>query len=80
MSFTTAFSEEEIRDVVWFCDGSKSPGTNGFNMNFIKKSWDFLKDDIVAAATIFHENGFIPKGCKASFVALIPKGKGSCFA
>ena len=25
MSLTTAFSEEEIRDVVWLCDGSKSP-------------------------------------------------------
>ena len=25
ISLTTAFSEEEIRDVVWLCDGSKSP-------------------------------------------------------
>ena len=42
-------------------------------MNFIKGRWEFLKDDIIAAATIFHENGFIPKGCNASFVALVPK-------
>jgi len=64
---------EEIRDVVWLCDGSKSPGPDGFNMNFIKKSWGVLKDDIVVAAAFFHENGHIPKGCNASFVALIPK-------
>ena len=61
--------------MVWLCDGSKSPGPDGFNMNFIKKSWGVLKDDIVAATTIFHENGHIPNGCNASFVALIPKVK-----
>ena len=44
-------------------------------MNFIKGRWEFIKDDIIAAATIFHENGFIPKGSNASFVALVPKGR-----
>ena len=72
---TAAFGEKELREAVWLCDGTKSPGPDGFNLNFIKESWDILKDDIVAAAANFYDNGFIPKGCNASFVALIPKVK-----
>ncbi|XP_068503691.1 uncharacterized protein [Phaseolus vulgaris] len=53
ISLTAAFSEREIRDVVWLCDGSKSPRPDGFNMNFIKKSWGVLKEDIVAAVAFF---------------------------
>jgi len=67
------FSEKEIRDAVWQCDGSKSPGPDGFSLNFIRKNWEFIKDEILAALTLFHETGSIPKGCNASFIALIPK-------
>ncbi|XP_068503978.1 uncharacterized protein [Phaseolus vulgaris] len=48
-SLITAFSEEEIRDAVWLCDGTKSAGPDGFNMNFIKESWEALKDEVVQA-------------------------------
>jgi len=58
---------------VWQCEGSKSHGPDGFNFNFIKKSWEFLKDDFMAAMALFYETGFIPKGCNASFIALVPK-------
>jgi len=67
------FMEEEIRDAVWQCEGSKSPGPDGFNFSFIRKSWEFIKDDISAAMALFHRTGIIPKGCNASFIALIPK-------
>ncbi|XP_016192408.1 uncharacterized protein LOC107633281 [Arachis ipaensis] len=30
-------SEEEIREAVWDCESSKAPGSDGYNMNFIKK-------------------------------------------
>jgi len=73
-----AFSEEEIKDAMWQCEGSKSPGPDGFNFNFIKKSWNYLKDDFVAALVIFHKTGFIPRGCNASFIALVPKVKDPC--
>jgi len=65
-----AFSEEEVKEVVWQCEGSKSPGPDGFNFNFIKKSWNSLKADFVA--------GVIPKGCNASFIALVPKVREPC--
>jgi len=33
----SSFSEEEIRAAIWDCEGSKSPGPDGFNFNFFKQ-------------------------------------------
>jgi len=66
---------------VWQCEGAKSLGPDGFNFNFLKKCWEVIKVEVVEAIKVkvveavkqFHENGIIPKGCNASFVALVPK-------
>jgi len=71
----STFKEEEIKEAVWQCDGSKSPGPNGFNFKFIKESWAYIKDEFIKALAFFHESGTIPKGCNASFIALVPKVK-----
>jgi len=73
VSLVAGFAEEEIREALWLCEGLKSPGPDGFNMNFIKKSWEFIKDEVVEAMALFHKNGVIPMGCDASFEALVPK-------
>ncbi|XP_016165197.1 uncharacterized protein LOC107607809 [Arachis ipaensis] len=31
-------SVEEVKEAVWDCESSKAPGSDGYNMNFIKKS------------------------------------------
>jgi len=36
LSLVAEFSEKEVRDAVWQCEGSKNPGPDGFNFNFIK--------------------------------------------
>jgi len=36
-SLLAVFLEKEIRDAVWQCEGSKSPGPDGFNFNFQEK-------------------------------------------
>jgi len=69
----SGFSEDKILGVVRECGGSKSPGSDGFNFNFIKSNWRILGGDIVKAIKWFFETGFIPRGCNASFVSLIPK-------
>ena len=48
---------------MWHCEGSKIPGPDGFNFNFIKKSWEFIKDEFVATVALFHETECIPKVC-----------------
>lgn len=41
-------------------------------MNFIKKFWDVLKHDIVAAVKDFEKTGQISQGCNSAFITLIP--------
>ncbi|GKV19324.1 hypothetical protein SLEP1_g29604 [Rubroshorea leprosula] len=67
------FSEEEIREAVWSCNGNKSPGPDGLNFNLIKRMWPILKEDICEFMCEFHSNGRLVKGSNASFIVLIPK-------
>lgn len=67
------FSTQEIKEAIWNCGGDKAPGPDGFSFAFIKHFWDVLKDDVVNMVNEFHENAFIPVGCNASFITLIPK-------
>lgn len=45
--------EDEIKKVVWSCEGVKVFGFDGFNLNFIKEVWEVIKSDIVNAINIF---------------------------
>ncbi|GKV19478.1 hypothetical protein SLEP1_g29737 [Rubroshorea leprosula] len=72
-SLMAVFSEEEIKNAVWDCDSSKSPGPDGFNFRFIKVMWEDIKQDIINFAQEFHENGKLVRGSNASFIVLIPK-------
>lgn len=67
------FSEQEIKKAVWDCEGSKSPGPDGYNFSFIKACWNSLKEDVCRMMSEFHANGGIPRGGNASFIVLIPK-------
>ncbi|KAJ0880137.1 putative RNA-directed DNA polymerase [Helianthus annuus] len=69
------FSEEEIKEAVWECDGDRAPGPDGFNFKFIKKCWAGLREDMVTLFNKFYEEGAINRCCTSSFIALIPKGK-----
>jgi len=73
VSLIREFSVEEVKEAVWLCEGSKSPGPDGFNFNFIKKSWEFIEGEVMTIMNQFHDTGVVPKGCNASFIALVPK-------
>lgn len=77
-SLTRRFSEEEVRAAVWDSETSKSPGPDGFGMDFFKECWDIIKYDLMRVFVDFHANGKLTKGCNSSFIALIPKKKGVC--
>ena len=70
------FQEEEVKDAVWDCGSEKSPGPDGINFKFIKSFWNVIKPDVLRFLDEFYVNGMFPKGCNASFIALIPKVAG----
>ena len=73
VSIISIATKEEIKEAVWSCEGSKSPGPDGYNFNFVKHNWEVLKQDIIAAVHLFQASRCLPKGSNASFIALVPK-------
>ncbi|GKV01451.1 hypothetical protein SLEP1_g14002 [Rubroshorea leprosula] len=67
------FPIEEIEEGLRSFDGSKAPGPDGYNFNFIKFAWNTLKDDFVNFLREFHQYGRLVKGLNSSFLTLIPK-------
>ncbi|GKV25907.1 hypothetical protein SLEP1_g35285 [Rubroshorea leprosula] len=74
-SLMAAFSEEEIKNAVWDCESSKSPGPDGFNFKFVKCMWEDIKSEIASFIREFQEHGRLVRGSNASFITLIPKGE-----
>jgi hypothetical protein len=73
VTLISPFGLEEIEEVVSDCDGNKSPGSDGFNFNFVKKFWSLMKNEVRILFDQFHGNGSLPRGFSSYFVALIPK-------
>ncbi|GKV26308.1 hypothetical protein SLEP1_g35639 [Rubroshorea leprosula] len=67
------FTVEEIEEVLRSCDGSKAPGPDGFNFNFLKSAWLGIKEDFISFFSEFHQNGKLVRGLNSSFLALVPK-------
>ncbi|GKV18712.1 hypothetical protein SLEP1_g29053 [Rubroshorea leprosula] len=69
----TPFNEEEVKQAMWSCEGSKALGPDGFNFNFIREMWDLIKGDMMGFVHDFHKNGRLVRGANSSFIVLIPK-------
>ncbi|GAU23240.1 hypothetical protein TSUD_172690 [Trifolium subterraneum] len=72
-TLTTNFTLAEITEAIKDCDGSKSPGPDGFNFAFIKEFWDLMKHDVRIMFDQFHGNDCLPKSLSSYFLTLIPK-------
>ncbi|XP_058202616.1 uncharacterized protein LOC131317053 [Rhododendron vialii] len=55
------FEAKEIIAAIKDCHSSKAPGLDGFNFNFIKKGWNFMKDDLIHFFNDFHSNSKLVK-------------------
>nr|GFC49221.1 RNA-directed DNA polymerase, eukaryota [Tanacetum cinerariifolium] len=66
-------SHEEIRNAVWDCGVSKSPGLDGYTFEFFRRYWSFIGLDLCSAVKCFFDKGCFPRGGNSSFIALIPK-------
>ena len=66
-------SSEEIRSDVWSCDPSKALGLDGFNMNFIRKSWEVIGVEFQQLVLDFFKYRQLPRKLNMMWVTLIPK-------
>nr|XP_025611773.1 uncharacterized protein LOC112705129 [Arachis hypogaea] len=70
-------SVEEIRDAVLDCDSSKAPGSDGYNMNFIKQCWEEIGQEFTAAVLGFFQSVKLPTDANVTWVTLAPKFVGA---
>nr|GFC63760.1 RNA-directed DNA polymerase, eukaryota [Tanacetum cinerariifolium] len=66
-------TNEEIKKAVWDCGSDKSPGPDGFTLEFFKKFWSIVGEDVINAVKEFFKSSKFPNGCNSSFITLIPK-------
>lgn len=64
---------EEVKKVLFSMAGDKSPGPDGYTMEFFKATWAIAGRDFAIAVQSFFDKGFLPKGINSTILALIPK-------
>lgn len=67
---------DEIKNVVWAWESSKSPVYDRFNFGFLKNIWNTVAEDLSKAVYSFFENGTLPESINTTWVTLIPKFEG----
>jgi hypothetical protein len=71
------FTREEIDNVVRNLPNDKAPRPDGFNNEFIKKCWNFIKDDLYALCDAFQDGSVNLQSINDSYITLIPKIDGA---
>ncbi|XP_010463164.1 PREDICTED: uncharacterized protein LOC104743817 [Camelina sativa] len=66
-------SDEEIRHTLFKMPVGKSPGPDGYTVEFFKQAWSVIGRDFVVAVQSFFLKGFLPKGVNSTILTLIPK-------
>ncbi|XP_020963843.1 uncharacterized protein LOC110265267 [Arachis ipaensis] len=70
-------SEEEIKEAVWDCKSSKAPGSDRYNMNFIKRCWEDIGPEFTVAVLGFFQSAKLPTDVNVTWVTLAPKFEGA---
>ncbi|XP_013632736.1 PREDICTED: uncharacterized protein LOC106338262 [Brassica oleracea var. oleracea] len=68
---------EEIMKILFVMPNEKSPGPDGYTVEFYKSAWSIIGADFVMAIQRFFDKGFLPKGLNTTILALIPKITGA---
>ncbi|PKU63786.1 Putative ribonuclease H protein [Dendrobium catenatum] len=66
-------SYEEVKKAVFDGNENTAPGPDGFSYAFYRKSWHLIGLQVYNAVNNFFTNGSLPRGVKATAIALIPK-------
>ncbi|GMJ02965.1 hypothetical protein HRI_003965700 [Hibiscus trionum] len=67
------FTQEEVWSAIKATDGTRAPGPDGFNLEFFKRYWTQIKDEIMSLFSDFFECKLSMEKINQSFIALIPK-------
>ena len=65
--------KEELKKIISSLKVDKSPGTDGWTMEFFKHFFDLVGDDILEMIEESRTLGFIPGALNSTFLTLIPK-------
>ncbi|XP_057779485.1 uncharacterized protein LOC130998068 [Salvia miltiorrhiza] len=65
--------DTEITAAVFSLDGNSSPGPDGFSGLFFQNCWSLIKNDVIKAVKSFFLHTYLPVGCNANTLILIPK-------
>ncbi|KAG7569624.1 Endonuclease/exonuclease/phosphatase superfamily [Arabidopsis thaliana x Arabidopsis arenosa] len=66
-------TEEEVKQIIFSMPLNKSPGPDGYTVEFFRSTWTVIGSDLTVAIQSFFKFGFLPKGVNATILALIPK-------
>jgi hypothetical protein len=72
-SLSRPFSMLEIDEIIKHMPSDKAPGPDGFNELFLKKCWEFIKEDIYTLCFDFFHDNLNLEAINSSFITLIPK-------
>ena len=72
------FTEDEVKDAVFDCDGNKAPSPDGFSMAVFQSQWETVKNDILKVFEEFYRMGIINAITNETYIYLIPKKLTSC--
>ena len=74
-ALTQSITLDEIKMVVDGMEDDKSPGSDGYNANFIKLCWDIIKNDLLKMVSKSQRRSKIGGNTSSAFLTLIPKEK-----
>ncbi|KAI0515590.1 hypothetical protein KFK09_008255 [Dendrobium nobile] len=66
-------SFEEVKKAVFDGNENTAPGPDGFSYAFYRKTWHLIGLQVFNAVSNFFTSGSLPRGVKATAIALIPK-------
>lgn len=70
---TRVVSEDKIKSTLFLIHLDKSPGPDGYTIEFYKAALPIIGKDFIVTVQSFFLKKFIPKGVNTTILALIPK-------
>ena len=73
MELQQEVTDREIQDTLFFTDGDKAHGPDGYTVHFFKKAWHIVKGDVLADIHSFFFSSKLLGEVNATIITLVPK-------